>query len=259
MDALSASAAPDPISSQPVRTPSTWSRDTSIENCNNSKALESMILLGDQCKWVASEKVHGANFCFETDGQYVEYASRTGRLGNNADFYDARRTMPKYHPFVLEAFRLVKQRVPALASLLIYGEYFGGYHPALPREPGLKKVQGGVAYSPGHHFYAFDVRLDGENYMDFDDARALLLAAGFPLVAAPLYRGTLDELLAIDVEVLETTLPSQLGHPPAERFRIAEGIVIRPAREVCFGHHRAILKKKAQTFWEATNQPSMAS
>merc|ERR1719487_691132 len=163
--------------------------------------------------------------------------------------------MPRYHAFVLEAFSLARQQAPCLASLLIYGEYFGGYYPGHPAEPGLKKVQGGVAYSPGHHFYAFDVCLDGQDYMDFDDARALLLAAGFPLVAAPLWRGTLDVLLNIDVELLETTLPSQLGHPPLERFRIAEGIIIGPVKEVRVGSHRAILKKKAVAFWEATNQP----
>merc|ERR1712159_826758 len=150
------------------------------------------------------------------------------------------------------------QRDSDLVSVLIYGEYFGGYYPGHPAEPGLKKEQPGIAYSPGHHFYAFDVCFYGSVFLDFDDARALLLAAGFPLVAAPLWRGTVKELLAIDVETFETTIPSQLGHPPLEKWRIAEGIVIRPIKEVRFGTHRAILKKKAIAFWEATNQPGMA-
>jgi len=242
---------------------SAWSRYASVENIGNLKQLQEvrravLAQLGDECEWIASEKVHGANFCFETDGRRVEYASRTSRLGNGADFFNARATMPKYHPFVLEAFRLAKERFPALESLLIYGEYFGGYYPGHPAEPGLKKVQGGVAYSPGHHFYAFDVCPDGGCYMDFDEARALLLAAGFPLVADALQRGPLDKLLTIDVEKLETSLPAQLGHPPLDRFRVAEGIVLRPAKEVVFGQHRAILKKKSKAFWEATNQPGMA-
>lgn len=241
---------------------SAWSRYASIENSGNFKQLHEIraavvAQLGGECEWIASEKVHGANFCFETDGHHIEYASRTSRLANGADLFNARTTMPKYHPFVLEAFRLAKQRFPALQSLLVYGEYFGGYYPGHPAEKGHKKVQGGVAYSPGHHFYAFDVRPDGGSYMDFDDARALLLAAGFPLVVDALERGPLDKLLAIDVEKLETALPAQLGHPPLDRFRIAEGIVLRPAREVAFGGHRAILKKKSQAFWEATNQPGM--
>mmetsp|Transcript_124932 Transcript_124932/g.233626 ORF Transcript_124932/g.233626 Transcript_124932/m.233626 type:complete len:390 (-) Transcript_124932:114-1283(-) len=248
---------------KPKARSSAWSRYSSIESCSNAKELECIRMAanarhGPNCEWIASEKVHGANFCFETDGQTVEYASRTGKLGGDAPFFNARDTMPKYHPFVLQAFHIARGHSSALQSLLIYGEYFGGYYPGHKAKPGLKKIQGGVAYSPDHHFYAFDVCLDGQEYMNFDDARNLLLAAGFPLVAAPLWRGNLDELLAIDVETFETTLPWQLGFPPLDRFRIAEGIVIRPAQDVCFGSHRAILKKKAQAFWEATNQPNMA-
>jgi len=240
-----------------------WVRYSSIENCSNSTQLNDVRLavaakLGANCEWIASEKVHGSNFCFETDGHHVQYSSRTNKLGGDANFFSAREEMPRYHPFVLKAFRLAQERVPTLTSILIYGEYFGGYYPGNPARPGCKKVQGGVAYSPGHHFYAFDVNLGGKEYMDFDSARALLLAAGFPLVPEPLWRGSLDDLLAIDVETFQTTIPSQLGHPPLDRFRIAEGIVIRPVREVCFGQHRAILKKKGRAFWEATNQFTLA-
>jgi len=167
-------------------------------------------------------------------------------------------TMPKYHPYAQKAFRLAKEQHPDLGKLLIYGEYFGGYYPGHPAEKGAKTVQKGVAYSPANHFHAFDVSLDGNSYLDFDEARDLLLAAGFPLVAAPLFRGPLDDLLSIDVESLKTALPTLLGHLPLERFQIAEGIVIRPAKEVCWGRNRCILKKKARAFWEATNQPGMA-
>lgn len=261
-EGVAAQAALAPEVSVPQSKPkidSVWSQYCSIENCNHGEHLERVRAVahaeGEGCEWIASEKVHGANFCFETDGHCVEYASRTCRLGKGADFYNARATMPRYHPHVLKAFYLAKQRHSALMHLLVYGEYFGGYYPGHRAEPGLKKVQGGVAYSPGHHFYAFDVSLDGAGYMDFDNARELLMAAGFPLVAAPLRRGSLDHVLSIDVEALETSLPAQLGHPPLDRFRVAEGVVIRPAQELCLGNHkRAILKKKAQAFWEATNQ-----
>mmetsp|Transcript_38577 Transcript_38577/g.81991 ORF Transcript_38577/g.81991 Transcript_38577/m.81991 type:complete len:388 (+) Transcript_38577:38-1201(+) len=256
------SEAPPQQGDRPGHGASAWQRYGSINNCSNERELQCIraavtARFGANCEWIATEKVHGANFCFETDGQRIEYASRTQRLCNNADFFNARETMPKYHSFVREAFCLVRQRVPSLTSLCIYGEYFGGYYPGHSVEAGRKKVQGGVAYSPGHHFYAFDVNLDGQNYMNFDEARALLLAAGFPLVAAPLRRGPLEKLLEMDVEVLVTSLPAQLGHPPLERFCIAEGIVLRPAVEVRCGGNRAIIKKKAKAFWEATNQPSM--
>lgn len=215
--------------------------------------------LGSQCEWVAAEKVHGSNFCLETDGTVVEYASRSNKLGDGAGFMNTSVTMPKYHPYAQQAFQLAQKQHPGLGKLLIYGEYFGGYYPGHPAEKGAKTVQKGVAYSPANHFYAFDVSLDGDSYLDFDDARTLLLAAGFPLVAAPLFRGPLVDLLSVDVESFKTLLPGLLGHPPLERFQIAEGIVIRPAREVSRGiNDRCILKKKAKAFWEATNQPGMA-
>lgn len=205
-------------------------------------------------EWVATEKVHGANFAFETDGHFVEYASRVQKLGENADFYNALSTMPTYHPFVLEAFRITKVRWPDLKRLVIYGEYFGGYYPG-HKTPGLKKVQAGVAYSPDHHFYAFDVFGDCTGYLNFDESREILLSAGFPLVMAPLMRGTLNEVLAFDVETLHTQMPALLGLPPIEEFQIAEGIVLRPVRNIgLISGKRAILKKKARAFWEATNQ-----
>jgi len=214
---------------------------------------------GADSEWIASEKVHGANFCLETDGEVVEYASRTSKLGSGAGFMNAEMTMPAYHEFAKEAFCLAKRMHPDLRRLLIYGEYFGGYYPGHKQAPGARTVQKGVAYSPANHFYAFDVSLNGHQYIDFDEARTLLLAAGFPLVAAPLHRGSLDAMLSINVESCKTTLPSLLGHPPLDTFQIAEGLVIRPAREVAWGNgRRAILKKKARAFWEATNQAGMA-
>lgn len=256
------------VGSTPCSGKSAWSSYSKIENADlNQKFLTELRALSAAVlgEWVATEKVHGANFCFETDGVGVEYASRTGKLGGDAHFYNVRKAMPRYHPYVLEAFRLAKERSPNLRRLLVFGEYFGGYYPGLPVEPGMRKVQPGIAYSPTHHFYAFDVSLNGPqegSYMDFDDARELLLAAGFPLVAAPLRRGALEDVINIDVETLETTLPDQLGHPPLEQWRIAEGIVVRPARESeaakLRGGGRPILKKKSKAFWEATNQHGMA-
>lgn len=238
-----------------------WSKYESIENIDNSRILSLVRAMdatsggASNMEWIATEKVHGANFSFETDGEFVEYASRVQKIGENADFYNARSTMPKYHPFVLEAFRLAQELWPEIQRVVIYGEYFGGYYPGR-KTPGLKKVQAGVAYSPDHHFYAFDMFCDKIGFVDFFDAsRKILIRAGFPLVMAPLMRGKLDAVLAFDVEALRTTIPAQLGHSPIHEFQIAEGIVIRPACESqAIAGKRAILKKKARAFWEATNQ-----
>eukprot|EP00929_Paragymnodinium_shiwhaense_P000927 TRINITY_DN101122_c0_g1_i1.p1 TRINITY_DN101122_c0_g1~~TRINITY_DN101122_c0_g1_i1.p1 ORF type:complete len:476 (+),score=101.74 TRINITY_DN101122_c0_g1_i1:174-1430(+) len=247
------------------KTKSTWRKYASIENSYREghvnkvrRLVESQ--LGADAEWVATEKVHGSNFCFETDGTSINHASRVKILKEDADFFNVQTTMPKYHPYVLNAFASAKQRYPGLQSLLIYGEYFGGYYPGhkSKSEAGLKKVQIGIAYSPGHHFYAFDVALNGEQFMDFDEARDLLLHAGFPLVAAPLWRGSLHRLLEIDVETFHTTLPKLLGHEPIQGYSVAEGLILRPTKEVVGGDLRPILKNKSKAFWESQNSFGMA-
>ena len=104
----------------------------------------------------------------------------------------------------------------AQRSAVVYVEYFGGWHPqASHHGPGNNTpVQKHVAYSPKHHFYAFDVLVDG-TWLSFDEASESLSRAGFELIAKPLARGTFDDCLAVDVDHLETKLPKQLGYPLA--------------------------------------------
>lgn len=252
---------------EPVKLEKTgaWEKYSQIENVQNADFLQRVeafaLAHGTDVDWIATEKVHGANFSFETDGERVDYASRSQKLGNGADFHNARSTMPPYHPFVKKAFNIAKEMYTGLDCLTVFGEYFGGYYPGEDVVPGLKKIQGGVAYSPGHHFYAYDVSINRHTYLAFDECYKLLSNAGFPLVAAPLKRGSLRDVLSIDVEALETSIPAQLGHPPAARFRTAEGVVIRPSRELPYigGQRRVILKKKAAAFWENTNQHTQAA
>lgn len=240
-----------------------WMKYTQIENVDSSKWFDKVqalaLTLGQEVDWIATEKVHGANFSFVTDGTNIKYASRTRVLDSNADFFNADSKMTKYHRCVKKAFSLAKEKYAHLELLVIYGEYFGGFYPGHTIEKGLKKVQGGVAYSPDHHFYAFDVSVNAKGYIDFDDCQTLLSAAGFPLVAEPLRRGSLRQVLATDVEQLESTIPARLGLEPPTSFRIAEGIVIRPSKEAKLDCNRVLLKKKAAAFWENTNQKDMAA
>ena len=62
-------------------------------------------------------------------------------------------------------------------------------------------MQKHVTYSPMHHFYAFDVFVDGV-WLCFDKATELLSHAGFK----PLLRGSFDECIAIDADRLNTTV-----------------------------------------------------
>lgn len=144
--------------------------------------------------------------------------------------------MRQYHGAVLEAFRLCSAASAGGARrVLIYGEYFGGWYPhddVRQSGPGAgAPVQKGiVAYAPKHHFFAFDLCVDG-TYWDFDEAVDLLERAGFPLVAKPLVRGSFEDCMNFEVESLRTTLPGLLGLPLCEPFCIAEGLIVKPVHQ----------------------------
>jgi len=162
--------------------------------------------------------------------------------------------MGRYHGAVHESFRLAAQGGFAPQSIVIYGEYFGGWfpHPAVqPQGPGAgSPVQkGAIAYSPDHNFYAFDVCVNG-HYLDFDEASELLHAAGFPLVASPVVRGSFEECMAFDVDSFQTTMPALLGLPLCEQYSIAEGLIVRPVRR----REAWMVKRKSVQYLETCPQ-----
>ena len=108
-------------------------------------------------------------------------------------------------------------------------------------------VQQTVAYAPAHHFFAFDVMVDGA-YLDFDIAVVLLRRSGFPYVANPVCRGSFAECMKIDVDMLVTKIPEMMGLPPCFSNNIAEGLVVRPIRRI--PGPKLTLKLKSWAFLE---------
>jgi Rnl2 family RNA ligase len=212
-------------------------------------------------EFVALEKVHGSNFAFEIDGDAgnITYFSRNRRLDARERFvgktapYEA---MSRYHGAVVKAFQICQEAAAALGSadvesVIIYGEYFGGWYPqeGVAQEgpgAGVPVQKGVVAYAPGHHFFAFDVCVDGA-YLDYDDARDVLSRAGFPLVATPIVRGTFDDCMRFDIDSFRTTIPGLLSLPPCRSFSIAEGLVIRPVQR----REAWTVKRKSVQYLEA--------
>jgi len=107
----------------------------------------------------------------------------------------------------------------------------------------------------------FDVCLDagdarGRRFLDFDDARALAEAAGFAF-AEPLARGSLGECFAFS-ERFDSSVPARLGLPPLAGHNLAEGVVVRAARELDpaeaegggGGGNRLMFKRKIAEFSE---------
>ena len=223
--------------------------------------------------WIATEKVHGANFSVIVssagDGATttVAFAKRTAILAPTDDFYGFRSQglADDLAPRARRLFAALRRGAagaptstadssnpPLQHRVQIYGELYGGHypHPDVPAVRGLLPVQRGVWYSPGLAFLAFDVAADGA-YLDYARARAACGAADLAF-AAPLARGTLPEVLArAPVRFASTVAGTLHGLPPlplegGENKNWAEGVVIRcvdPGR-------RALFKRKIPEFGE---------
>ena len=81
-------------------------------------------------KWVVTEKIHGANFSFHTDGEVVRVARRRDFLEENENFFNCHtatfmETYPdkvrKIHGLVIERFSEKE-----IDQVSVYGELFGG-------------------------------------------------------------------------------------------------------------------------------------
>ena len=142
-------------------------------------------------KWVALEKVHGANFSFTVHASGPEISSaqaakRSGFLKTGENFYRLNK-----HPALLEEegekarrlFDIVRAtHYNDASSVTVFGELFGGInkflpcilpssinssllyglsgsypHPDVPSVPHAAAIQGGIFYCPNLRFITYDV------------------------------------------------------------------------------------------------------
>mmetsp|Transcript_7479 Transcript_7479/g.12685 ORF Transcript_7479/g.12685 Transcript_7479/m.12685 type:complete len:375 (+) Transcript_7479:59-1183(+) len=213
--------------------------------------------------WIVTEKVHGANFsvvCEETRGvTTVSFAKRSGILADSEDFFSFRssRLQVRLEQSARALLHVARRNLPEITSVVVYGELAGGRYPHsdVPAA-GLHPVQNGVWYAPQLFFMAFDLVLctaaTDRRFADFDEASAWCTEAGF-LFAAPLMRGSLSACLDAPVR-FKSTLAARLGLPPLSTANLAEGVVVRPAREPRSSTARSLFKRKIAEFSETQYQ-----
>ncbi|TKD00278.1 RNA ligase family protein [Polyangium fumosum] len=212
-----------------------------------------------RAEWIVTEKIHGANFCFVTEGEEVRCAKRKGLLADDEDFFGHRGVLRRCAGGVRDVLARVKTRAPKATSVFVYGELFGGGypHPDVPPVPGVQPVQTGCWYAPGIEFCAFDVGFVQEGgpervYLDQDEAREACEEAGIPF-ARPLFRGRYEDAFAYPLG-FETTIPARLGLPSLGPSNKAEGVVLKPARALVVprraGVVRPVVKRKIAEFAE---------
>lgn len=109
---------------------------------------------------VATEKIHGCNFSFITDGQSVKCAKRNSTIELLSSFHRSDILYEKYSEIVKQFFlhsqkRLREEYSIEITSLNLFGEICGGSYPGF--KSSISAVQKEIYYSNSIEFIAFDL------------------------------------------------------------------------------------------------------
>lgn len=212
--------------------------------------------------WVVTEKIHGCNFSFITDGESVRCAKREAFLNDDEDFFGFQEVRDRLSDSIRRSYHRVCLSQGASderkMTMTVYGELFGGHYPSAPvaAVPVRQAVQTGVFYSSRLEFMAYDIAVSSSaretRFVDFDVAMAALAAEGI-MTAQPLlitdFAGCCDFNFSFS-----TTIPKLLKLPIIEG-NDAEGIVAKPIVAAFVptargGTDRVIFKRKIEKFQE---------
>ncbi|MGH1517132.1 RNA ligase family protein [Chryseobacterium sp. JK1] len=216
----------------------------------NEKDLSNM----DKLKWVATEKIHGANFSFSYEEGHLRYSKRRDYLSWNDDFFGFQLVVSKLEDAVLRLFEHVSNTV-AGNQYILYGELFGGKYPHSEVEitnKNLQAIQTGVYYAPDIHFCAFDIAVVDEagnkSYLDYETVISYAEQFGVPYVK-PLFIGKFNEAVNFNIRI-NSPIPKELGLPELEH-NLIEGIVVKLYQKDHFlFSKRPIIKIKNPEFEE---------
>lgn len=206
----------------------------SLENTYRTNLLEKIQYEGkDGGLWMATEKLHGANFSFWCDGTKVKVASRTQFV--DGTFYNCQAVINKYQDLVMQLW-LNESMGDDSTELSVFGELFGG------------NVQKEVQYGE-KDFRAFDVVVNGAP-ISKALAQEGCLEVGIPFVPV-IAIGTFADCLT-----LSNTFKSTLTPEGYEEDNTSEGLVIEPVEPNWFNNgSRIYFKNKTEGFSEKKRKP----
>lgn len=198
--------------------------------------------------WIATEKIHGANFVIGVRGDEVSFGKRKAWLAFEEPFFGWQLVAGE----LADAARAAAKTIGA-PQVVFYGELFGGGypHPEVAAFPALTPVQTGIWYAPDLRWSPFDTLVaqdddDGGELLRFSETEEVMTGVG--LTTPPVVgRGRLADLEQLPVRGA-TRVPALLGLPAIDG-NVAEGLVLKadvraPAAE------RPILKRKIPEFDE---------
>ena len=179
----------------------------------------------DTIKYVITEKIHGANFQVMIEDGKITCATRNRILENDATFHGFQDVV-----IPLIAKSLIRNYFDKPVRL--FGEFFG------------KSIQKGVKYFDEKSIQFFDMTIEN-NFVSFDNFMITMDQCNLPTVPVINASISLQDAINFDVENFKSVINEDI-----EGENIAEGIVIKPVRELWVGHDRFVLKKKSDNFAE---------
>lgn len=195
-------------------------RYPSFQNHYQKRALEAIKSKAGDETFIATEKLHGANFAIYFDGENMKCARRNDFLKTKESFHSGTSIASNMTVKLKKVYEFCKIVTPTEFYIIVYGEIVGD------------NVQQGISYSKTNQFFTFDictVYMHDDavvykflNFEDFTKASETSDLETTPVIA----KGTLTEMLELNPEFPSTMLKL------AEN--VAEGYVIKSANEVAY-------------------------
>jgi Rnl2 family RNA ligase len=205
-----------------------------------------------EIKWIALEKVNGANFSVYCDGIDVKFAKRTGFIEENQWFYSYETISESLTEKILLLHKYLKSIYSEMDYIILYGELCGGFYPENPNKwEGLfnsnrvndknecilpqeeRAIQEGIYYSPNIEYIVFDISLinktnDGGVFFNYDTIMEYCAKFNFNYLK-PLFTGSFTQCMNYNYKFDSIVGVEVFGHPKLPNgTNIAEGIVIKP-------------------------------
>lgn len=225
---------------------------SSIENAYQESFINQIKLQGLALEeFIVQEKVHGANFCFITDGDSIQVGKRSGLIRVDEDFFNYQSILNRYESKVKNLFTDLKNS-HGIKTMILFGELFGGGYPHedVQKDRNAKLVQRGVYYTPHNDFFAFDIYIDSSDYMNVDLSNSLFAKHGF-IYAKTLFKGTLSECLEYNNKY-QTTIPVEFGLPSIDG-NYCEGNIIRSLKNLRLKNGSRVIVKHKNEDWLENN------
>jgi Rnl2 family RNA ligase len=227
---------------------------SSIENHYRTEFIERIRLEGlDEGDWVATEKVHGANFSIWVNATRTKIAKRSGLLGDGTGFFNVYHIAHELKAKGRACFNLIKKDYPNIKAVAIYGELCGGCypHPKVTPNPRFKKVQQGIWYSPTLQFLVFDIKLIynasiDEDFLDWFEMASYANFSCFhtvPLIG----HGTFDAMMELRNDY--SSVVHKWWSLPKIKGNIMEGLVIRPSSNKYMARGERVMIKSKNAKW----------